>query len=767
MTGSINVIKRNGNKELLDYEKINKVLIWATEDISNVSASEIAMNAKLKLFNKITTNEIHKILIKSSAELINVDQSNYQYVTSKLVNYLLRKDIFNTYKDFPSLSELIKVNIGHGVYDNEILDNYTEDDLEKLEKFIKHDRDEELTYAGIQQLIDKYLIRNRDTGEYYETPQFMYMVISMVIYSDYTKEDKLKKIKELYDYLSQGVIQLPTPIIAGVRTPNRQYSSCVLIDIADDLDSIGASNHATLRYISNKAGLGLNFRLRGIGSSVNNGEKVHTGIVPFVKMFESAVKSCSQGGIRGGAATAHYPFWHYEIESIIKLKNNKGNDLNRARRLDHSIQMCRLFYRRFLKDEDITLFQPNEVPDLYEAFGIDNDLFEELYDKYERSYKTTKKKIRARELMGEIATERIETGRIYIQNLDNANTHSSFLDKITMSNLCQEINLPTSPFKSIESDEGEIALCILAALNLGKLKHLDDLEKIAEHTVYFLDKLIDIQEYLVKPAEKMKKRRSIGVGVTNLAYWKAKNGYDSKSKESLEAIDELFESVQYFLLKASNNLAKEYGACEYFNRTKYSKGLLPIDHYNKNVDKIVSRPLSRDWEILRANIIKYGLRNSTLTTQMPCESSSLVTNSSNGAENIRDLLTVKQSKAGLPLPMVLPEAYKLKNKYERAFDVDNTDQNNVMGIIQKWIDQGISVNHYYNKEKFDKGEIPLSKVINDIIQFYQLGGKQLYYANSLDNSMKIEDNDDVNHKQKEEDIKLSVGDDCEGGACAI
>ena len=436
MKKDIYVLKRDGRQEPLNYEKVNKVLEWATEGISSVSASDVAMNAKLQIFDGINTYDIHRILIQSASDMITVETPNYQYVASKLLNYLLRKEVFNTYTNFPRLKDFIKKNVDNGIYDSIVLKLYTEKELDKVEGFIKHKRDEDLTYAGIQQLMDKYLVQNRKTGEQYETPQFMYMMISLTLFSTYVGEDRLEKVKRFYELLSLQKISLPTPILAGVRTPNRQFSSCVLIDVADDLDSIGASNHAVLRYISNRAGIGLNFRLRAIGSEVNGGEKTHTGIIPFLKNFESAVKSCSQGGIRGGAATGHYPFWHKEIMEILVLKNNTGNDLNRVRRMDHSIQLCRLFYRRFIAKENLSLFSPNDVPDLYEAFGYDNDKFEELYAKYENDNTITKLTVPAVEVMNLLLQERLETGRIYIQNLDNANTHSGFIDKINMSNLC-------------------------------------------------------------------------------------------------------------------------------------------------------------------------------------------------------------------------------------------------------------------------------------------------------------------------------------------
>jgi ribonucleoside-diphosphate reductase alpha chain len=715
--------------------------------------------------------------------------------------------------------------------------------LDKIEPFIKHKRDEDLTYAGIQQLMDKYLIQNRKTGEHYETPQFMYMLISLTLFSEYKNEDRLEKVKRFYELLSLQKISLPTPILAGVRTPNRQFSSCVLIDVADDLDSIGASNHAVMRYISNRAGIGLNMRLRAIGSQVNEGEKVHTGIIPFLKVFESAVKSCSQGGIRGGAATTHYPFWHKEIMEILVLKNNTGNDLNRARRLDHSIQLCRLFYKRFIGKENLSLFSPNDVPDLYAAFGYDNNLFEELYEKYEKDDSIVKVTVPAVEVMNLLLQERLETGRIYIQNIDNANTHSAFLDKINMSNLCQEINLPTSPIYDINDGKiftkrigvknsnletfnrlkgsdsikidgkksdavsltyhntefaniiefvnddhnsseytyfnqefefmygetpAEIALCVLGAINLGALKSLDELEEICEYTVRMLDYVIEIQDYPVNAALKMTKRRSLGVGVTNFSYWLAKNNLTYSGKDSLSEIDRLFEHIQFNLLKASNKLAKELGKCEYFHKTKYSKGLLPIDHYSKSIDSVVSRKLECNWDQLRKDILEFGLRNSTLSAQMPCESSSLVSNSTNGIEPPRNLITVKKSKSGGPLPVVVPEIAKLKNKYQFTWSFDNDSMNRVVAIIQKYFDQGISVNHYYDKKQYADLNIPLSEVAKDLLNFYKFGGKQIYYSNSKDHkSDKLEDMI-TTEKIKEIDTELVTDDiGCEGGSCSI
>lgn len=767
MSKEIYVLKRDGRKEPLNYEKINKVLQWSTDGITNVSASDVAMSSKLQIYDGVNTHDIHRILIQSATNMITVDTPNYQYVASKLANYLLRKEVFNTYHNFPRLKDFIKTNQDKNIYDTLVLQSYTEQELDKVEGFIKHERDEDLTYAGIQQLMDKYLLQNRKTGEHYETPQFMYIMISLTLFSEYKGTDRLAKVKRFYELLSLQKISLPTPILAGVRTPNRQFSSCVLIDVADDLDSIGASNHAVLRYISNRAGIGLNFRLRAIGSEVNGGEKVHTGLIPFLKNFESAVKSCSQGGIRGGAATGHYPFWHKEIMEILVLKNNTGNDLNRVRRMDHSIQLCRLFYKRFLNKEMLSLFSPNDVPELYEAFGYDNDKFEELYLKYENDPSISKNKVSAVEVMNLLLQERLETGRIYIQNLDNANTHSAFIDKISMSNLCQEVNLPTTPFTDVNGDDGEIALCVLGAINLGNIKSYDELEEICEYTIRMLDYVIEIQDYPVQVAKKMLKRRSIGVGVTNFAYWLAKNNLNYSSDESMVEIDRLFENIQFNLLKASNKLAKELGKCEYFDRTKYGQGLLPIDHYNKNVDKIVNRNLELDWEGLRVDIKEFGLRNSTVSAIMPCESSSLVSNSTNGIEAPRGLISVKKSKSGSPLPVLVPEVSKLKNKYQFSFGFDNTSMNKVVSVIQKYVDQGISVNHYYDKKIYTDGNIPLSEIAKDLLNFYQWGGKQLYYANSKD--YKSDQLEDMITTEKI-DTNFEINDDdnsCGDGGCTI
>ena len=779
--GRINVIKRSGDRELLDYEKINTVLLWACEGINNVNASDVAMNARLQIYDGISTDEIHQVLIQSASDMISIKTPNYQSVASNLLNFFIRKKVFGVQDNLPHIKDVIDMNVKRDVYDPSILDKYSDDDFNKINKLIRHNRDYNFYYAGLQQLIDKYLLKDRSSKEIFETPQYMYMMIAITLMSNYEGKERINKIRSFYNDISLFKISLPTPIMSGVRTPIRQYSSCTLIDVDDTIQSIYNSNTAVGYYTARRAGIGMNLRIRSAGDKIRNGEVIHTGVIPFLKMFESTVKSCTQNGIRGGSATVYIPFWHKEIKDILVLKNNKGTDDNRVKKLDYAIQFCRLFYRRFVKNQDITLFSPGDVPDLYEAFG-NNDLFEELYEKYENDKSIKSIKMPVRDLMNQFLQERIGTGRMYVMNIDNANEHSAFLDKIYMSNLCTEINLPTTPLQNIndgDDTDSEIALCVLSAINLGELKDLSDLEGIMKNAVSALDFVITHQEYPVKAAEKMLKRRSIGIGITNLAYYFAKNNVDYDSKEALDLVDEIMEHIQYYGIKASVELAKEFGPAEWFNRTKYSKGILPIDTYSKEVDKLTTRKHTFDWEELRKEVLEYGMRNSTITAIMPCESSSLVTNSTNGMEPLRSLITVKKSKQGL-LKTVAPEISKLKNKYQLAYDLkDNVGITNIQSVIQKWIDQGISANNYYDFSKYD-GELPLSEVAKDLLRFYKLGGKQLYYANTNDD--KSDDFSKISTKTatgqeeqrvEEERIQLNEGEmlledeDCIGGACSI
>ncbi len=754
------VTKRNGSREVFEAEKINKVLIWATSGISGVSASDVAMNARLQFYPGIKTSEIHKVLVQSAVDMISEKYPNYQYVASNLLNYLLRKEVFETKVEMPSLFECINRNIGLDLYDSVILKNYTEDEIKECESFIKHDRDYELTYAGLQQLIDKYLVKDRSTNRSYETPQFAFIMIAMTVFSDYDKSTRLSHVKELYDMISEHKISLPTPIMAGIRTPNRQFSSCTLIEVGDSLDSIFYGNVAIGQYVAKRAGIGVNVgSIRALGSKVRNGEVVHTGVIPFLKMFQSTLHSCSQGGIRKGSATLYFPWWHKEIEDVLVLKNNKGTDDNRVRHMDYGIQFEKLFYSRFISDSEIAIFSPSDVPGLYDSFGLPE--FEQIYTKYELDKSISRKTIKARDLMNSFAQERIGTGRLYVMNIDNANTNSPFLERMKMSNLCVEIVLPTSPIESIydidskkeneDKSDGEIALCTLAAFNLGNIKSFKELHKVAEYIVRILEYVVENQDYPINAAKKMLKRRSVGVGVTNFAYWLAKQGIKYSDKEALFYVDELFEHIQYSLLKSSNKLAQELGQCEWFDKTTYSKGVLPIDRYNKNVDELVKREYSCDWESLRNDISKFGLRNSVLTAIMPAESSAVVQNATNGIEPIRSLVITKKSKSGL-VKQVAPECTKLKNKYEYAFEMkDNRGYTNIVAVIQKWIDQSVSANHYY---QYSNDGISIGGVIKDILYAYKYGLKTLYYANTDD-------------KKSDDMDTMGNNENCESGACSI
>jgi ribonucleoside-diphosphate reductase alpha chain len=741
MTNEIFIIKRNGNREALNLEKMHFVVEQSCEGLNGVSASQIEMTSNLQFKNGMTTDEIQNILIKSASDLISLETPNYQYAAARLLLWSLRKQVFGRFEYF-SLTELLERNISVGVYDAEILKKYTPTELKKLNTFIKHERDLDFTYAGLQQLVDKYLVQDRGTKQIFETPQFMFLLVAATLFAEYPAETRLKYVKDYYDALSTFKINLPTPVLAGVRTPIRQFASCVLIDVGDSLDSIFSSNTAVGKYIARRAGLGINFgRIRGINSKIRDGEVLHTGVIPFLKVFESTVRSCSQNGIRGGNGTINFPIWHQEIEDIIVLKNNKGTEDSRVRKLDYCISLSKLFYERFISDGEISLFSPHEVPGLYEAFGT--SAFDELYCKYEKDKSKVKKKIKARQLFIDILKERIETGRIYLMNIDHFNDHSSFLDKIYMTNLCTEISLPTAPIKSMDDEEGEIALCILSSLNVGLIKS-NELEYVCELAVRALDALIDYQDYPVKAAEITKLRRSLGIGFTGLAHYlaKCKRGYEEK--EAAILVHRLAEATQYYLLKASNKLAQEIGPCAYFNRTKYSRGILPVDTYKKDIDALIGDGyLELNWEELRDNIKKYGLRNSTLTAQAPVESSSLVTNSTNGIEPPRALLSVKKSKKGV-IKQIVPQFEKLKNQYTLLWEMkSNSGYINIVGAMQKFFDQAISANWSYNPMNYENHELPLQVVISDWFHSYKAGLKTNYYLNMYD--MKTDDSIEDQH----------------------
>jgi ribonucleoside-diphosphate reductase alpha chain len=735
----LNVRKRNGRGlEPLNIEKIHEMVEYACEDITQVSSSQVEMSSGLQFYDGISTDEIQQILIKSASDLISLETPNYQYVAARLLLYSLRKQLFRKLWDHPHIWKHVNKCIDQGVYDKEILNYYEKKDFDRMENWVTHERDYDFTYAGLRQVIDKYLVQDRSTGEVFETPQFMYMMISATLFSQYPKNKRMGYVKKYYDAISKFRINIPTPVMAGVRTPIRQYASCVLVDIDDTLPSIFSGDMAIGRYVAQRAGIGINAgRIRGINSRIRGGEVQHTGVIPFLKKFEATVKCCTQNGVRGGSATVHFPIWHKEIEDIIVLKNNKGSEDNRVRKLDYSIQLSKLFYERFINDEEVTLFSPHEVPELYEAWGTPE--FDELYKTAERKTSISKKKVSSQKLFIDILKERAETGRIYIMNIDHCNSHSSFKDRIYMSNLCQEITLPTDPIQHIDGG-GEIALCILSSINVGLVRDLDDLEGLCDLTVRALEEIIDHQKYPVKAAEvSTKTRRSLGVGYIGLAHYLAKQKLKYNDKQAWKAVDQLTEAFQYYLLKASNEIAQEKGQCDYFHRTKYSDGILPIDTYKKEVDEIVSRKLSYNWEKLRKDIKEHGLRHSTLSAQMPSESSSVVSNATNGIEPPRDYLSVKKSKKGT-LKQVVPDYQRLKNNYTLLWDMPNNEGYiNIVAVMQKYFDQAISGNWSYNPEHFTDNQVPISKMAEDLLMTYRLGWKTSYYQNTYDAKRDIDE----------------------------
>ena len=733
MKEDLTIIKRDGSQEHLDIQKLHKVVNFACEGLAGVSSSQIQMNAGIQFVTGMSSRAIQDLLIRSANDLITLENPNYQYAAARLLLYGIYKDVFGGFEKV-SLYDMVKRNIKRNVYDSQILDMYTKEEFEKMEKYIHHTRDENFTYAGLRQIVDKYLCQDRSSGEIYESPQHMYMMIAATLFANYPKEDRLYYVRRYYDATSLFKINIPTPVMAGVRTPIRQFASCVLVDSDDTLDSIFASDMSIGRYTAQRAGIGINSgRIRGINSKIRGGEVAHTGVIPFLKKFEATVRCCTQNGVRGGSATVHFPFWHQEIEDILVLKNNKGTEDNRVRKLDYSIQLNKTMYERLLSQGDITLFSPKDVPGLYEAYFGDADEFSKLYSKYEKDSKIKKKKISAMALFSALVKERAETGRIYIMNVDHANTHSSFKDTVYMSNLCQEITLPTKPLQHIDDPEGEIALCILSAINVGLLKDLDDMEELCDLAVRALDEIIDYQKYPVRAAEiSTKARRSLGVGYIGLAHYLAKNQVSYGDKKALTLVHRLTEAFQYYLLKASSNLAKEKGKCEYFDRTKYADGLLPIDHYKKELDEICNVKLQYDWESLRADIATHGLRHSTLSAQMPSESSSIVSNATNGIEPPRGYLSVKKSKKG-PLKQVVPQYTTLKNHYTLLWDMPNNDGYiNIVAVMQKFFDQAISGNWSYNPTHFDNNEVPMSVMMKDLLNTYKYGWKTSYYQNTYD-----------------------------------
>jgi ribonucleoside-diphosphate reductase alpha chain len=751
MSNGTQVKKRDGSLEPLNLDKIHRMVDEACAGLAGVSASQVEMNSGIQFFDGITTEEIQEILIRSASDLISLDNPNYQFVAARLLLFALRKQVFNknVWKDgMPSVFDVAAYNATIlKVYDEEILDKYTDEEWIKINNWIDHDRDYLFSYAGLRQVVDKYLVQDRSSSEIFETPQYMYMLIAMTLFAEYPLSTRLDYVHRYYNAISKHKINIPTPIMAGVRTTLRQFASCVLIDSDDTLNSIFSSDMAIGRYVAQRAGIGINAgRIRGLNSKIRGGEVAHTGVIPFLKKFESTVRCCTQNGIRGGSATVHFPIWHQEIKDIIVLKNNKGTEDNRVRKLDYSIQISKIFYERFITNDDITLFSPHDVPGLYDAFGTPE--FDDLYTTYESDDSIPKKRIGAQELILDLLKERAETGRIYIMNIDHCNTHSSFKDKVNMSNLCQEITLPTDPIQHIDG-EGEIALCILSAINVGKLKNLDDLEELCDLAVRGLEELIDYQNYPINAAEvSTKNRRSLGIGYIGLAHYLARQGEHYDDPRAWQLVHELTEAFQFYLLKSSNELAKEKGKCGYFDRTKYADGILPIDTYKKDVDEIVPNTLSYDWESLRTSILAHGLRHSTLSAQMPSESSSVVSNETNGIEPPRDYLSVKKSKKG-PLKQIVPQYQSLKNNYTLLWDMpDNSGYINIVAVMQKFFDQAISGNWSYNPENYPDNEVPMQIMAQDFLNTYKYGWKTSYYQNTYDAKK-----DDVVDEKREQSIR--------------
>ena len=765
MSNGTKVKKRDGRIESLDLDKMHLMVEEACTGLAGVSASQVEMKSGIQFYSGITTGEIQEILIRSASDLIDLDHPNYQFVAARLLLFSIRKNLYGKMREMPSLEDHIYSCTSIDVYDKEIFDKYSKEEISKADGYVDHDRDFIFTYAGLRQVADKYLVQDRSNSGVYETPQFMYIMIALTIFAEYPKETRMSYVKRYYDAISKHRLNIPTPIMAGVRTPLRQFASCVLVDVDDTLDSIFSSDMAIGKYVAQRAGIGINAgRIRGINAKIRGGEVQHTGVVPFLKKFEATVRCCTQNGIRGGSATVHFPIWHQEIEDIIVLKNNKGTEDNRVRKLDYSIQISKLFYERFIANGEISLFSPHDVPGLYDSFGTDG--FDDLYVGFERDESVPRKTIGAQELILNILKERAETGRLYIMNIDHCNTHSSFKDKINMSNLCQEITLPTDPISHIDDESGEIALCILSAINVGKVKSDEELEDLCDLSVRSLEELIDYQEYPVAAAERATKaRRSLGVGFIGLAHYLAKLGYAYDSQEAWDAVHGLSESFQYYLLKSSNQIAKEKGWCHDFGRTKYADGILPIDTYKNDVDEVSSQELVHDWESLRASITTYGLRHSTLSAQMPSESSSVVSNATNGIEPPRDYLSIKKSKKG-PLKQIVPQYGSLKNNYTLLWDMEsNRGYINIVAVMQKFFDQAISGNWSYNPENYPDNEVPVSIMAQDFLTTYKYGWKTSYYQNTNDMKTDEVEEEKPNLNNLLEDLSTAEEGECE--SCAV
>jgi ribonucleoside-diphosphate reductase alpha chain len=768
---SIQVKKRNDALESIDLEKMHKVVFWATEGIENVSASQVEMRSQIQFYEGITTADIQETLIKSAADLISEEYPNYQFVAGRLINYHLRKAVYGSYQPW-SLLELVERNVKNGFYDPQILNVYSSQEWIELNAYIKHERDENFTYVAMEQWRGKYLVQNRVTGQIFETPQMAYMMISATLFQDYDRATRLGWVKDYYDEVSKGNISLPTPVMAGVRTPQRQFSSCVLIEVDDSLDSINATSSAIVKYVSQKAGIGIGAgRIRALGSPIRNGDSYHTGVIPFYKLFQSATKSCSQGGVRSGSATIYYPVWHLEIEDLLVLKNNKGTEDNRVRHMDYGVQFNKLMYERLISGGDITCFSPDDLPEMFEAFFNNQDLFKTLYEAAEINPMIRKKTFKAADLFGRFMQERKDTGRIYLQNVDHANTHSPFKEDIApikMSNLCSEIDLPTVPLNDISDENGRIALCTLSAINWGNVATPADFEKLCRLAVRGLDALLTYQNYPLRAAQlSTEEFRPLGVGIINFAYFLAKNGTSYSDPAALALVDEYAEAWSYYLIKASAELAAEFGPCTRWQDLKYADGRLPIDTRKMDVDELVPHIERMDWSSLRETIKVTGIRNATLMALMPAETSAQISNATNGIEPPRSYISIKQSKHGV-LKQVVPEFERLRGQYELLWDQKSPEGYlKICSVLQKYIDQGISINTSYNPTYYPDEKIPMSEMLKHLLLAYKYGNKQLYYFNTYDGQgeINIKDLAQATVSVDLADTMLDDDDDCDG--CVI
>jgi ribonucleoside-diphosphate reductase alpha chain len=736
---TIQVVKRSGQRVPLDISKIQRQVAFSCHGIDGVSPSMIEIKAQLEFHDGMTTNTIDELLLKAMVDLIDesenpeINHTNYQYVAGRQRLSMLRKEVYGDYEP-PKLFSIVKKNVELGMYTSELLEWYTEDEWNIIDLFIDHARDEQYTFAAIAQLAEKYLVQNRATNTIYETPQVRYAVAAATAFHAEPKDSRLKWVKEYYECARDGHFTLATPVLAGLGTTTKQFSSCVLISTDDTLDSIFASGEMMAKYASKRAGIGLEIgRIRPLGAPIRNGEIKHTGMIPFLKKWFADLRSCSQGGIRNASCTVTYPIWHAQFEDLIVLKNNQGTEENRVRQMDYSVVVNKMFWNRYKHNENITFFDPNEVPDLHRAFYRNSDEFEKLYLQYEQD-KTKKKKVlpAAEVFKNGILKERTDTGRIYFVNIDNVINQGPFdttLDPIYQSNLCQEILLPTRPFQRIEDPEGRIALCTLGSINWGAFRNPQDMRKACRVLVRSLSNLLNYQDFLsIQSKLANTDFEPLGVGITNLAYWHAKRSFKYGDAEALAEVKRWMEHQAYYLTETSVELAQERGPCGRSQYTYYGKGVFPWERRNPGVNELTDFTPSLDWEPLRARMKQYGIRNATLMAVAPVESSSVVLNSTNGIEMPMELISVKESKAG-SFVQVVPEYRRLKNRYQMMWDqTDCVDYLKTAAVLAAYIDQSLSTNTFYNPAHFANGKVPATLIAKNLMLAYKWGIKTIYYS---------------------------------------